>query len=261
MSLDIGPILDGWEYRLGEISARKIMGVDGLVKIQLRLDTGLLQMELHGRPDGKRPYGGASLLDYYQTLAQEHQREERAAFALTHEDCKALQMESTQYYHRRITFFQLKDYEGAKQDAVHNLQIMDLVKTYASDPQYAQDFEQFRAFVTAHRIRAESLVYLREEKTEEALRCIQEGIEEIEAFIKTSEAPGVMDGAKEIEALKSWAAEIDENRPVSEEERLQAELKEAVQKEDFERAAELRDQIRAMAVSGIRTMTQSEEEG
>ena len=45
VSKDIGSILDGWPHESGKISVRKIRGEEGRVKIQLRLDLGLLQME------------------------------------------------------------------------------------------------------------------------------------------------------------------------------------------------------------------------
>ena len=72
MSKDITDILEGWEYKPKEISARKIIGKDGKEKIQLRLDLGLLQMEIDGRPDGKKPYGYESLLEYYKSLLKNH---------------------------------------------------------------------------------------------------------------------------------------------------------------------------------------------
>ena len=50
----------------GVINVRKIHGVDGLPKFQMRLDLGLLQMEMSGRPDGVRPHGYESLLDYFE---------------------------------------------------------------------------------------------------------------------------------------------------------------------------------------------------
>ena len=49
---DLRPILGGWEYEPGQIMVRKIVGLDGAVKIQMRLDLGVLQMESTGRPDG-----------------------------------------------------------------------------------------------------------------------------------------------------------------------------------------------------------------
>jgi len=246
MNLDIGPILDGWEYHLGEISARKITGMDGKDKVQLRLDMGILQMECEGRPDGRTPHGKASLLDYYQTLAGQRERESGAgAFALTPEDCIGLQLESVQYYHRRIAFFELKEYERAKRDAEHNLQILDLVKKYASDPRYGLALEQYRPLVLAHRIRAESSISLRDGRIDEALKRIENGIQEIEDYLKSCEDAAVAEGASEIEFLKKWAEEIKQGRPRSPGDRLRSELQSAVQREDFERAAELRDMIQA----------------
>ena len=65
-SKDIAPVLRGWEYEPGSINVRKISGLDGREKIQMRLDLGLLQMEVTGRPDGERPHGCESLLEYFE---------------------------------------------------------------------------------------------------------------------------------------------------------------------------------------------------
>jgi len=72
VSKDIKPILADWPHEPGKISVRKIRGRDGRVKIQLRLDLGLLQMEAEGRPDGERPYGHESLLEHYEQLLGRH---------------------------------------------------------------------------------------------------------------------------------------------------------------------------------------------
>src|SRR5262245_37546884 len=64
-SKDIGPLLKGWDYEPGTINVRKINGADGSPKLQMRLDLGLLQMELTGRPDGAKPHGHDSLLEYF----------------------------------------------------------------------------------------------------------------------------------------------------------------------------------------------------
>jgi hypothetical protein len=244
MNLDVGPILDGWDYHLGKISARKITGVDGKAKVQLRLDMGLLQMECRGRPDGQKPHGRRSLVDHYKHLARIREQESGAgAFTLSPEDCVALQLESIQYYHRRVAFFELKEYEGARRDAEHNLQILDMVKEYASDSRYAQAFEQHRPSILAHRTRAEGSICLRDGQVDEALQRIEDGIRQIEESLKTTDEAGLMDGASEIESLKQWVEEIMVDRPLTPEERLQAELDKAVRNEDFERAAQLRDTI------------------
>ena len=71
MSLDLNDLLRDWPHEPGQIKVRKILGSDGKEKIQLRIDLGLIQMEMHGRPDGQRPHGCESLLTYHQATAKE----------------------------------------------------------------------------------------------------------------------------------------------------------------------------------------------
>ena len=68
-NLDLNNLLDGWSHEPGQVKARKIVGNDGREKLQLRIDLGLIQMELQGRPDGERPFGYESLLQYHQSRA------------------------------------------------------------------------------------------------------------------------------------------------------------------------------------------------
>ena len=56
MSLDLNSLLKDWPHETGAIKVRKIIGLDGLEKLQLRIDLGILQMELSGRTDGQRPH-------------------------------------------------------------------------------------------------------------------------------------------------------------------------------------------------------------
>jgi len=55
MNFDISHLLEHWDYQPGQVVVRKFTGKDGVPKIQLRVDLGLLQMNAEGRPDGKRP--------------------------------------------------------------------------------------------------------------------------------------------------------------------------------------------------------------
>ena len=56
-------LLDGWEFEPDQLQVRFITGDDGREKIQMRIDLGVIQMEIDGRPDGERPEGFESLLD------------------------------------------------------------------------------------------------------------------------------------------------------------------------------------------------------
>ena len=66
MTLDLSNLLSDWPYEPGRLNVRMIRGDDGEPKIQVRLDLGVLQMNMEGRPDGRTPYGFPSLLEYHE---------------------------------------------------------------------------------------------------------------------------------------------------------------------------------------------------
>lgn len=249
MNPDISNILNEWEYKgPNELLVRKIVGHNGQPKIQLRIDLGLMQMEWTGRPDGRRPYGSETLLDHYIAKLNKEKKTygTDAGFSLSHEDCEQLKLESLQYYHRRISFFELEAYEEAGADAEHNLQIMDFVRNYASDDQDKLSFEQYRPFVLMHRARARGLLCVERKDIAGALRYIEEGIKEIEAFFRFYDREDLIEESQELTMLKEWAEQIRADRPRSPEERLRAALQEAVDNEEFEKAAEIRDALKRL---------------
>ena len=68
---DLSSVLGEWPFEPGTINVRVIRGIDQLPKIQVRLDLGIIQMNIDGRPDGLRPHGFSSLLEYYEARADE----------------------------------------------------------------------------------------------------------------------------------------------------------------------------------------------
>ena len=54
MSLDLNTLLKDWPHESGAIKVRKILGLDGNEKLQLRIDLGVLQMEI---PAGRTATG------------------------------------------------------------------------------------------------------------------------------------------------------------------------------------------------------------
>lgn len=249
MGKDIQPLLDGWPYDPGKLCVRKIKGADGREKIQLRIEMGILQMELTGRPDGQRPHGYESLLAYYQAQAVD-KTNKNEDYTVDVETCMMLQLEALQYYHRRISFLELEDYERAKKDAERNLDLFDFVKEYASDEEDKLAFELNRPFVIGHRVRAAALLKLETDDYDGALIDIEEGIEEIQSLFTEFDRLDLMEDSEEVEFLREWADEIKQDRPRSLKQDLSDQLKEAVALEDFEKAAEIRDRIHAMAKAG-----------
>ena len=119
MSLDLNSLLKDWPHESGAIKVRKVSGLDGREKLQLRIDLGLLQMEMDGRPDGQRPHNCESYLVYHQRRAL-RAAERGEDYELTPEQCGELQQEGIQYYHRYLSLFQIDEFEGVIRDTQRN---------------------------------------------------------------------------------------------------------------------------------------------
>src|SRR5262245_32423521 len=71
MRRDVDEALQGWPYdpETDDVNAREVRARDGRTVIQIRIELGLLQLEVAGRPDGTKPHGFATYLDYMRYRA------------------------------------------------------------------------------------------------------------------------------------------------------------------------------------------------
>jgi hypothetical protein len=247
-NLDLNDLLEGWPHEPGQVKARKIIGRDGCEKIQLRIDLGLIQMEMHGRPDGLRPHGFESLLHYHQAKAAMVNSGEQA-YALSEADVAALQQEGAQYYHRYLSLFQLRDFENVIRDTARNLEMLDFVSEYATDEDSKWMLEQFRPYVIMMNTRARASLELKDGNTGEAVRLIEAGKEKIEAFYRAIGQPEWIESSNELAFLNDWLREVRDAVPLTPLELMERDLKRAIDDEAYERAAELRDAIRSLRIS------------
>src|SRR5216117_117487 len=188
MSLDLNTILRDWPHENGNIKVRKIAGLDGREKLQLRVDLGVLQMELTGRPDGQRPHNCESLLEYHQKRAA-RAREKGEGYELTPEECAELQQEGIQYYHRYVSLFQLNDYAGVIRDTQRNLDLFSFVDKHSQREDFVWNFQQSRPYVLMMNTRANASLLLNESKFTEAMREIESGRDAIVEFFQESNFP------------------------------------------------------------------------
>ena len=239
---DLTPILDGWEYRPDDVTVRKIVGLDGKPKVQMRLPMGLIQMEVEGRPDGVRPEGYESYLELYE----ERRRATLDDFSLDPDDCAKLRDEATMYYHRYLSFFHLRDFERVIRDTVRNLRVLDFIKQYADDSGDRVSMEQYRPYIFMMSTRARAHLCLEHQLRHKALEAVREGIAEIEAFLREVGREELIGRAPELSILRQLETEIKEHVPEARIEDLRLEMQKAVATEDYERAAQIRDEIRRM---------------
>ena len=249
MSFDISALLDQWDYQPGQVVVRKFQGKDGHEKIQLRVDLGLLQMNAKGRPDGKRPFGRESLLEYYLDLLEKFKREhdnDDKGFRLTSDDCGRLQQEFIQYHHRYICLFQLEEFDGVIEDTQRNLKVFNFVEKYAGSDELAWSLQQFRPQCLMMRIRAKGAVALKANRYDQVIRLVEAGLEESRQFYREHERQDLVEQSGEIQSLEMWLQEIQSKRPLTAREKLESALDEAVKNEDYEKAAQVRDELRKM---------------
>lgn len=257
MSQDIANIVEGWPYDPNEVNARWIQTAGGLRKIQLRLDLGVFQMEVEGRPDGTLPKGFASLLDHY---IEEELRSTAKTLpeALGPEACAELQQEVMQYYYRIMAFHALGELSGVVRDSNHNLDLIDIVSEYALDDEVAWQFMQLYPYMRMMNVRAQTELSLQQGKFAEAESFVREAIGDLESFFAENYEPTNEDGTPvppppELETLRELLVQIDRRRPRSKAEALKEQLARAVELENYEKAAFLRDQLKAIQGFGSRS--------
>jgi hypothetical protein len=247
-SKDITPVLKGWDYESGTINVRKINGIDGTPKLQMRLDLGLLQMEMNGRPDGAKPHGHESLLDYFEAQLAEHKKLNGSdlGFHLSSEQCQSLREESLMYYQRYLSLFVLEEFAGVVRDTSRNLRLLDLCSRFAMEEQDKLVLEQYRPYITMMNARASAYLQLKSGRPAEALRTVEAGLKSIREFFERFGQEEAYGRSNEVRVLKRFAREIRRKLPVNPMDRLQRKLEKAVKKEAYEEAARLRDKITAL---------------
>src|SRR5204862_2041383 len=240
MSLDLNTILQDWPHENGNVKVRKIAGLDGREKLQLRVDLGVLQMEMIGRPDGQRPHNCESLLEYHQRRAV-RAAEKGEDYELTPEECAELQQEGIQYYHRYLSLFQINDFAGVVRDTQRNLDLFTFVTEHTDREELSWSLQQFRPYVLMMNTRAKASILLGQGKFGEAASEIEKGRDAIADFFQHSNFPELVSKSSEIAFLEEWLAEVQAKRPRSQLESMQRELAAAIANERYEPGAGLRD--------------------
>jgi len=234
---DIDDVLRHWAFKPGVIAARLIRAGDGREVLQMRIEMGLLQMEITGRPDGEHPGGANTCLEWLQELAQN----EGEPFVLNDQQCMEIDREFVQFYHRRICCLALRQCGLAVADADYTLALMDFAAAHASNRQWAMSHEQYRPLVLFHRIQADALRELQQSNAANAIEAINRGLVQLrEVYVRY----GAEDRFEQDELVAQLSAMKESLRAEYQVGKtLDEQLADAVSAEEYERAARLRDEI------------------
>ena len=236
---DIDEILKQWPFDPFSVNVRQLDLPERNV-LQMRVDMGLLQLEIEGRPDGKRPHGAKT---YYDYLVKKSNQDEEI-FLLNEDHCIEIDREFVQFYHRRVCWLQLREFDRAVSDADHTLQLMDFCKQHSEDEQWTISHEQYRPFVIYHRTQAAALgaVEADEEKgAEKAIEKVNLGLEQMRYLFVEYEAKEQFETDELVQRLMEFRENLRERYEVGD--TLAEQLAKAIELEDYESAARVRDQM------------------
>ncbi len=235
-SRHIDQLLSQWTYDPTSLSVRIVKGADGRDVVQMRVDMGLLQLETTGRPDGVKPEGYDSYLEYLKNreLTSGH-------FSLNEAECNEVDREFMQMYHRRICWLRLEYYRRAVIDADHTLALMDVSTRLSPDEEWTATHEEYRPFVWFQRTQAQALAELEENGAEAAVQAFNSGLESIRQIFVEHEIEEHFENDELVKRLEGLRESLRHEYEVGSTllERLEA----AVAEEQYELAAQLRDEL------------------
>ncbi|MBA3481461.1 MAG: UvrB/UvrC motif-containing protein [Pirellulales bacterium] len=236
-NLNLDAILADWAFEPGRPVVRRVAGNDGRDLLQMRVDMGILQLEATGRPDGEKPEGFATYYDFLVSAAFQ----EGTEFALGEERQQEIDREFFQFYHRRICWLTLNEYELAAADAEHSLRLMDFSSANAADREWALMHEQYRPFVMFHQVQATALTKLQADEPASAVQVIDAGLASLSALFVQHGAEELFDEDVFVVKLREMQASIKSHFHLGPS--LADQLAEAVAAEQYELAAKLRDRL------------------
>jgi hypothetical protein len=245
-SVDLRRLLQSWPYD-PEDDARLVEGDDGREIMQVRTPLGIEQYELEGRPDGERPRGCESALAHFLRQLERAKEEGRELdFKLSARDCGELFNEGTLYYFRYVRLFQLKDWNRTIRDTARNMQAFDMVHQYAAREEDRMFLEKWRPYIIRVNSTATAMLALEKGDHTAALRAAEQAIGQIEVLEDFDDETFRFERERSLNGMRELTEQIEKNRPLTEAEQLERQLKRAIERQQFEKAAELRDRIKAL---------------
>ncbi len=229
-------ILSQWAHEPEAITVRRVEGADGRELLQMRIEMGVLQMETTGRPDGEQPHGCET---YHEHLLNQSLMTDE--FELSARDCLEIDREFVQYYHRRVCWLRLHEYDRALEDADHTLALMDFCRLNSDDEDWILSHEQYRPFVLFHRTQAAALAALEANGPETAIAEVNQGLRRLKNFFAEFETEESFEEDELVTRLVEVRESLRETFDVGM--TLEERLAEAVAQEQYELAAQLRDEL------------------
>jgi hypothetical protein len=249
---DLTEIFESWPYNEGR-NVRIIVADDGRSLLQVRLALGIEQYEMEGRPDRTRPHGFATVLEYTEDRLRRYivDHGNDAGFEITTADAEELQGEGVLFYYRYLLLYQLQYFDLVVRDTEHNIHLSDMLERYCPDEDARNAVLQFRPYILRMHAAARAMAIRHGMIDGDAIAILEEAIASIQGLEEIESPAFQFEQVRSANYLRSMVrtivgetdGETDEGGDESPS-RLEAELREAIEHEDYERAAHIRDQMR-----------------
>ena len=233
---DYTRMLAEWPHEPGRLSARLVRDDAGVVRIQVRVELGILQMELTGRPDGRSPI--------YEGLGSPGGTNDPPV--LRREDCRALQHEAAMYAYRVLVCSSLELHDRVVADSVRNLGVMDFIIACASAPEDREAARQLRVQLLVFRIRAQAARIPSGRRIPDARSLLEQGIEEVKQALSEAHRGEDLERTPEVRLLRGMIDVLVPKLPSSQRHEMEMRLKAALEVENYELAAILNHELRQL---------------
>src|SRR5262249_32984372 len=115
-------------------------------------------------------------------------------------------------------------------------------REYSTDEEYTQAHEQYRGYVLFHRTQAAAAVAIDGGNPEAAIDAINQGMESLKGFFVAQGNEEQIDEDEMMEHLRDMEEKLRRRHHIGT--TLQEQLNQAIAAEDYEKAAEIRDELR-----------------
>ena len=229
-------MLQEWPYEPGKLSARVVQDSYGTSRLQVRVQLGILQMELFGRPDG-----APAVFESMTRVDGIH-----GSGALDPEQCQVLHQEAAMYAYRALVCSSLELHEQVISDASRNLEVMEFVITHATEPGPRGTALGLRVQLLVMLVRARASLALASEDRPLARTILDEGLHQVTRALQEAGFSEDPESATEIKLLRSMMDVLIPKLPSSQRHEMELRLKAAIEVENYELAAILTNELRQL---------------
>ena len=210
--------------------------------MQVREMMGISEFVLEGRPDGSKYKGFKTVLEELEKRIEDSEN----SFELSESDFEALDKEARMFYYRYLLCFQISDFGRVVRDTEHNLRICDITEKYGSGSSLRISILQFRPFIIKMNAISRAMISLQKNVKELAKDILEAAVVTLKALPEINSSIFIMEKNRSINYLETALKQLGYCKSDSLD-CMKKELMAAVESEDYERAAELRDRIKQLS--------------